>query len=286
MKTHVYLGLINSGKGQILYYRRIKRKTVAKWKKRHIIKDIHDSTFESDGKEWVRTIRHTFTKLNDVDSVDVEVLYKHYYEHDNTQNWMSPESQLESGFINPNSKYKPIPKGRDDTSYPEGQIMWKIDPSIMDNVDLLLLRKFEVISQNKKLFQSTNNIIPYKTNLTDSAISKLDKFGGQRKQEYGNELLDVYNKDKNRIWNYLDLYLQEIDDTIELCKSNDVPYVMFNLDEDSYEDTFGWGKLDCRDVTHHKIRWQDDEKYDIIENMAKEYVSQLSTQKFYHLTHV
>ena len=61
---------------------------------------------------------------------------------------------------------------------------------------------------------------------------------------------------------------------------------MFNLDEDSYEDTFGWGKLDCRDVTHHKIRWQDDEKYDIIENMAKEYVSQLSTQKFYHLTHV
>ena len=29
MKTHVYLGLINSGKGQAMYYARTKKKTIA-----------------------------------------------------------------------------------------------------------------------------------------------------------------------------------------------------------------------------------------------------------------
>lgn len=286
MKTNVYLGLINSGKGQALYYARTKRKTIAKWKKRHIVKNIHDATFELNNKKWERNIVHTIVRQNDIDNIDVEIVFTNYNEHKDNKDWIWQQNVIDTGFINTESGGKGRQKGRDDTRYPEGQVLWKIDPSIMDNVDLLLLRKFEVINQNKKLFQTTNNIIPYKTNLTDSAISKLDKFGTHRKQEYGNKLLDVYYIDKKRVWDFLDCYLHDIDDTIKLCQSNDVPYTMFNLDEDSYENTFGWGKIQYRDLSHHKDVWQNEEKYDIIENMAKEYVSQLSTQKFYHLTHV
>ncbi len=286
MKTHVYLGLINSGKGQVLYYARTKKKTITKWKKRHIVKIIHDSTFQIKEKLFEKNIYLTLTRDNDVDSIQIEEKDRIYNEAKNNKDWIWQENMMESGFINPNSKWKPVPKGRDDIVYPHKQVIKKIDPSFMNEVDLLLLRDFSVITHNILLFQSTNNIIPYKSNLLDSVISKLDKFGGQRKEEFGNELLEVYGTDKKRIWNFLDCYLQDIDNTIELCKSNNIPYVMFNLDEDSYENTFGWGKMEYRDISHHKKVWHNEEKYDILENMAKEYLSQLSTQKFYHLTHV
>ena len=61
---------------------------------------------------------------------------------------------------------------------------------------------------------------------------------------------------------------------------------MFNLDEDNYEHTFGWGELQYRDLKNHNRIWQRGDRYDILDNMAKEYVSQLSTEKFYHLTDV
>ena len=285
MKTNVYLGLINSGKGQALYYALTKKKTIAKWKKRHIVKIIHDSTFQIKEKLFERKIYHTLTRGNDVDSIQREEKDSIYNEPKDNKDWIWQQNVIEAGFINSENNIG-RPKGRDDTRHPNKQVIKKIDPSYMHDVDLLLLRDFSVITHNIVLFQSTINVIPYKTNLTDSAISKLDKFGTHRKQEYGNKLLDVYNMDKKRVWDFLDCYLHDIDDTIKLCQSNDVPYTMFNLDEDSYEDTFRWGKIQYRDLSHHKDVWQNREKYDIIENMAKEYVSQLSTQKFYHLTHV
>ena len=286
MKTHVYLGLVNSGKGQVLYYARTKRKTIAKWKKRHIVKNIYDSTFEIKGKLFDRNLYHTLTRHNNVDSIEVEEKHSIYNEPKNNENWIWQENIMEAGFMNSDIEWKGRPKGRDDTAYPNQQVIKKIDPSYMHDVDLLLLRDFSVITHNIVLFQSTTNVIPYKTNFTDSAISKLDKFGTHRPEEYGNKLLDVYNQDKNRVWHFLDCYLKDIDDTVELCKSNDIPYIMFNLDEDSYEDTYGWGEIQYRDLTNHQKVWQKGEKYDILENIAREYVSQLSTQKFYHLTDV
>ena len=286
MKTHVYLGLINSGKGQAMYYARTKKKTIAKWKKRHIVKIIHDSTFQIKEKLFERKIHHTLTRDNDVDSIQREEKDSIYNEPKDNENWIWQEHKMEAGFMNPNSIWKGRPKGRDDTVHPNQQVIKKIDPSYMHDVDLLLLRDFSVITHNIVLFQSTINVIPYKTNLVDSARSKLDKFGTHRAEEYGNKLLDVYNKDKNRVWDFLDCYLKDIDDTIMLCKSNNIPYVMFNLDEDNYEDTFGWGELQYRDLTNHNRIWQRGDRYDILDNMAKEYVSQLSTEKFYHLTDV
>ena len=150
---------------------------------------------------------------------------------------------------------------------------------IFKDVDLVTLPPPEhVVQDNVQLFQSSINIVPYKSNVLDSIISKLDLFESAFREnpfedQRDDDLLEAYNSDKNIVWNYLDKYKREQDNVIRLLKKHDIPYIMFDLDTDSYKDTFGWEIELPRDYSHRKNSWQDSHRYAIIHDIAKEYVS-------------
>jgi len=148
---------------------------------------------------------------------------------------------------------------------------------IFKDVDLVSIIPPEyVIEDNVELFQSSINIIPYKSNILDSIISKLDLYTNAflegLEDERDDDLLEVYNSDKNIIWNYLDEFDKQQDNVIDLLKKYNIPYQMFDLDNDSYKDTFGWEIELPRNYTHRKDSWQNNDRYAIIQDIAKEYV--------------
>ena len=121
------------------------------------------------------------------------------------------------------------------------------------------------------LLRKSVNVIPYKSDHLDSCVSKLDGFVNFREEEYGNDLIEVYNEDKNRVWKWLDSFHEDDEKIKRRLKSYDIPYVMFDLDQDSYTDFFGW-ELDLdRKYSHRGARWEG-ERYEKVVEIAKEYI--------------
>tara|TARA_B100001989_G_C24531095_1_gene461693 strand:+ start:732 stop:1679 length:948 start_codon:yes stop_codon:yes gene_type:complete len=154
--------------------------------------------------------------------------------------------------------------------------------TIIDDVDIASCNLLHFFEPLKDVIKSKNsvNIIPYKINLLDSFISKLDGFANFiPHKEFNNDLFEVYEQDKERVWQWLDYFLDEQNSLIDKFKKNNIPYVYFNLDEDKYTDFFvGYEDLVQRDCTHRKYSWEDvseDEKwkYKKVEDIAKEYIS-------------
>jgi len=118
------------------------------------------------------------------------------------------------------------------------------------------------------LLRKSVNVIPYKSDLIDSFVSKMDGFVNFRESEYGNDLIEVYNEDRNRVWRWLDSFHEDDEKIKRRLKSYDIPYVMFDLDQDSYTDFFGW-ELDLdRKYSHRGAS----ERYEKIVEIAKEYI--------------
>ena len=121
------------------------------------------------------------------------------------------------------------------------------------------------------LLRKSVNVIPYKSDLIDSFVSKMDGFVNFRESEYGNDLIEVYNEDKNRVWRWLDSFHEEDEKIKRRLNYYDIPYVMFDLDQDSYTDFFGW-ELDLdRKYSHRGARWEG-ERYEKVVEIAKEYI--------------
>ena len=147
---------------------------------------------------------------------------------------------------------------------------------ILQDVDLItFILPDWVIDDLVNVLRNSVNIIPYKSNHLDSAVSKLDHFN----TKHGGDLFEVYEKDKNLVWDYLDWYQKEIEDIQTKLTQRNIPYRMFDLDTDSYPDTFGWQVDVDRKFTHRGDRgvWGNDsrycENYYRIEKIAKEYIS-------------
>ena len=66
-----------------------------------------------------------------------------------------------------------------------------------------------------------------------------------------------------------------LDNTISTLRMNNIPYQMFDLDNDNYTDVYkGWDIQLPRDYTHLKQCWVGcEENYKEVEKMAKEYLS-------------
>lgn len=144
---------------------------------------------------------------------------------------------------------------------------------ILQDVDLItFILPDWVIDDLEDVLRKSVNIIPYKSNHLDSVISKLDGFKNFRATEFGNDILEVYQQDKTRIWRWLDSFQEEIDDIKKNLTQRKIPYQMFDLDTDSYPDTFGWQVDVDRKFSHRGKSWQCD-NYKNIEEIAKEYIS-------------
>ena len=117
------------------------------------------------------------------------------------------------------------------------------------------------------MLRNSVNIIPYKSNHLDSVISKLDHF----KSQTGDDLFEVYEQNKNLVWRWLDSFQKEMDGIEDKLKQRNIPYRMFDLDTDSYPDTFGWQVDVDRKFSHRGEAWKH-ENYDRIEEIANEYI--------------
>ncbi len=291
----VYWGYCDSGKDHIKNYAIHNDKTVLIWHEgRKSIQKIY-TTVHHQGVYWRdETVRRIIYHYIDgfrkcekkANSIYTKIPYKHtsssinpnnsrsnyyhsnYYQLKKNRNYSKDDikkySQIE--YINTNLYYDII------SSYIK-QICEDIPREAHDygeifkDVDLVSFVPPEyVIEDNVELLKSSINIVPYKSNILDCIISKLDLYTGV------DDLLEVYNTDKNIIWNYLDEYNKEQDNVIDLLKKYNIPYQMFDLDTDSYKDTFGWEIELPRDYSHRKDSWQDNERYDMIQDIAKEYV--------------
>ena len=95
------------------------------------------------------------------------------------------------------------------------------------------------------LVKSATNIVPYKSDLLDSMISKLslfDKIESAKKSKrltgrfvVFKDLSDVYNKHKEILWDHLDGILEEHREIEYRLRQLDIPYQYFDLDNDSYD---------------------------------------------------
>ena len=136
---------------------------------------------------------------------------------------------------------------------------------ILEDVDVIIFTLPDwAIDDLEDVLRESVNIIPYKSNQLDSAISKLDHFNNVEKAN----LFEVYKTDKNRVWRYLDWYREEVDNTIDKLSQHNLPYTLFDLDTDSYPETFGWEVDVDRKFSHRGVAWNH-ENYNRVKEIAE-----------------
>tara|TARA_R100001510_G_C7633478_1_gene192013 strand:+ start:390 stop:1466 length:1077 start_codon:yes stop_codon:yes gene_type:complete len=123
-----------------------------------------------------------------------------------------------------------------------------------------------------ELYRSRKNVVPYKENLVDCFASKL-----KRIKKYN--VLEVYKKDKRRVWSHLDGIVRRVRRIEKYLQDNKIDPVYFNLDRDDYKNTFDFNKVAVRgrgiinqlprDATHPG----DYPEREQFEQIAKEYVT-------------
>ena len=95
-------------------------------------------------------------------------------------------------------------------------------------------------------FRSQTNVVPYKTDLVESAINHLDNWGEYRNDKYWWEV------DKKTLWRYLDdLVFISSYDVEERLREAGIEYEYFNLDKDDWAKTFQLEKRLPRTIYHH-----------------------------------
>ncbi len=140
------------------------------------------------------------------------------------------------------------------------------------------------------LLQETINLVPYKENILDSMISKLNIFNPPKQsKKYTNRtgrpvsfktIVDAYKRDKEIVWNHLDEFTREQRDIEQALVDNNIPYDYFNLDEDNYK-RFNCDIILPRKYSHPNFNLEENEvkkNFTVLENMAKEYIMVRSLQ--------
>ena len=114
-----------------------------------------------------------------------------------------------------------------------------------------------------ELYRSRKNVVPYKENLVDCFASKL-----KRIKKYN--VLEVYKKDKRRVWSHLDGVVRNVRRIEKYLQHNKIDPVYFNLDRDDYKETFGFEKNELPRTHTHPGYYPEREPF---EQIAKEYVT-------------
>ena len=153
---------------------------------------------------------------------------------------------------------------------------------IFDEVDLIMtsslkyfcIRKTIIPPNVLKKLQKAINIIPYKSNIFEWVLSYVDGFSHITKHKYKESPIEIYKKNKNFIWDYLDHQLNEPIKIANFLSKNNIPYKFFDIDTDSYNEMFGGDYELDRDYTSFKPSYVGyDDRYNEVVNIVKEYIS-------------
>ena len=135
------------------------------------------------------------------------------------------------------------------------------------------------------LLKNTINIVPYKVDIIDSMISKLNVFDPPKQSKkytrrtgrpvFFKTIIDAYKRDKEIVWSHLDDFTRQQRDIEQALQDYNIPYDYFNLDEDDYS------IFECKIVLDKKYSHPNfdtsnpvvEHKRKIFEDMAREYVT-------------
>ena len=146
-------------------------------------------------------------------------------------------------------------------------------------------RKYITTPKIIKLLKQTDNVIPYKENIIDSMVSKLNMFDPLKQsrkytQRTGRPILfksiiDAYNRDKDTVWSHLDEFTRQQRDIEQALQDYNIPYDYFNLDQDDYS-RYGCDLVLDRKFTHPNFDLSNAEtkhRHDLLTDIAFEYVT-------------
>tara|TARA_B100001175_G_scaffold101596_1_gene86095 strand:+ start:465 stop:1280 length:816 start_codon:yes stop_codon:yes gene_type:complete len=260
--TFVYWGLADTGKNHLQQYAKANKKTFVTWRKNCAKK--YSFTNDKQIKEYYY-IDEIIRKEEDLD-------YSYVGYKSRSRNYINNKPKLNEWRIyREHDKFTDIKKCLPvDLLYPMHSLK-QINPQYSNNIDFRDWGHFT--DENVQWLRTCNNIIPYKTNILDSAICKLDKFNEFVKTSYRHDVVKAYKENKNFVWIFLDNMIYFSSHYVEnLLREYNIPYTYFSLDQANYKDTFGWDKEVSRNLTHPKRDWHDDENYNRIKEIAEEYI--------------
>ena len=87
---------------------------------------------------------------------------------------------------------------------------------------------------------------------------------------YRPDLMKDYTNNSEKIWNYLDMFFNNITNTRTLLERNNIEYKDFDLDTSSYS-LLGLNKELPRSYTHPNID-ETSKEYGILKSISKEYL--------------
>tara|TARA_B100001989_G_scaffold233113_1_gene192788 strand:- start:545 stop:1672 length:1128 start_codon:yes stop_codon:yes gene_type:complete len=134
--------------------------------------------------------------------------------------------------------------------------------------------------------RKANNVIPYKSDVFSWALSFIDSFSHLTHHIYdeGQEILtkELYDKNKKIIFQYLDHQFYIPIKIAEFLTKRNIPYRYFDLDNDSYKEVFGGNFELDRNYTSHSECWKNyQDRYNQIEDMVKEYITERNLPSHY-----
>tara|TARA_Y100001951_G_scaffold100114_1_gene103054 strand:- start:1821 stop:3005 length:1185 start_codon:yes stop_codon:yes gene_type:complete len=122
--------------------------------------------------------------------------------------------------------------------------------------------------------KKANNIIAYKSDIFDCVLKQLDSFSHFTLHKLDESPVEVYKRDKNIIWDYLDHQLNQPVKIAKFLIKNDIPFKYFDLDTDNYNEVFGGDFEIDKEYTSHAPTWVGfEDRYNELANISKEYIS-------------
>ncbi len=146
-------------------------------------------------------------------------------------------------------------------------------------------RKYITTPKIISLLKNTINIIPYKVNVIDSMVSKLNMFDPPKQSKkytkqtgrpvFFKTIIDAYKRDREIVWNHLDDFTKQQRDIEQALQDYNIPYDYMNLDEDDYSQ-FGCKIVLDRKWSHPNFDENNpvvERRRKMLEYMASEYVT-------------
>tara|TARA_Y100001937_G_scaffold51332_1_gene71340 strand:- start:232 stop:1359 length:1128 start_codon:yes stop_codon:yes gene_type:complete len=122
-----------------------------------------------------------------------------------------------------------------------------------------------------KKYKQRHNIIPYKEDLVDCFASKLKRYTNKNVlRRFGTQNANkLYAIKRGILWNYLDIVVSQVRRIENYFSTNKITPYYFNMDRDSYKDTFGFEEDPLERTNTHPGDYPERERY---EKIAKEYI--------------
>ena len=142
----------------------------------------------------------------------------------------------------------------------------------------------------KEYLRTCRNIIPYKSNIHNSIVEKLDGFGDFERSKYNTDVYLAYKHDTQLVWDYITKWVVDKGRQREkkLRKYN-IPYEYFNLDEDRYCDVFGGEHELPLNMTASTVTEDQKERYNMLNIKLDEIIqwdSDEQEQKYNNLVEI